>query len=206
MDIRHNIPMSDLCSAGSEAGECSMAELIAPRCRNVLEIGAGPEGNVSQAIQRSLSDPSKHIAFEVDKSAYDAHRAMMEKRGLKHELVHGVASSLPLDTVKQVLGGDVHCIISDCEACLLDFFGTDVGKDALKTAEFISNEMDGFVSNDTHDVELRRLWARAGLCPTTKSFGCNRDCDTELWQRSTCVNIKEKCANKAQDWGCEYLG
>ena len=194
--------MSDICSAGGEAGECSMAEFIVPRCRNVLEIGAGAEGNVSQAIQRTLNEPSRHLAVENDRGAYESHLNMMNTHNLKHTLVHASASSLSLDDVKKVLGGDVHCLISDCEACLVDFFKGDVGKEVLKTAEIISNEMDG---NAAHDNELRSLWGASGLCPTTKSFGCGMNCDTEMWHRSTCLSVREKCKSKTQDWGCASI-
>jgi len=206
MDIRHNVPISDLCAAGGEEGECSMAEFIVPKCRNVLEIGAGAEGNVSRAIQRSLNEPSRHLAVELDAGAYESHRNMMKKYDLKHTLVHGSASALSLKDVKAVLGGDVHCVVADCEACLVDFFKGDVGKEVLKTVEIISNEMDGEpLGNAAHDHELRNMWASSGLCPTTKGFGCRKDCDTEMWQRSTCQNVREKCKSKTQEWGCSSL-
>lgn len=202
------LPISDECKSGGEAGECSVAETFGPHCRRVLEIGAGSEGNVSVALQRVLKDPTRHVAVESDKDACDNHRAMMDKRDLRHQLVCKSASQLQSSDVSS-LGDSPDCIFADCEGCLVEFLDTPFGKEVIQNVKIFSNEMDGFLKGGTpedneHDNLLRNKLCDAKLCPYVLAYGCGDECDTEVWRRDTCDHVRQECKDNKRVFGCEY--
>ena len=69
---------SDTVQNGGERGEASMAEWLAPQCKNVLELGAGKHANVSKVLQRKLLYPSRHVAVETNPTAATAHSQLMQ--------------------------------------------------------------------------------------------------------------------------------
>jgi hypothetical protein len=199
-NARDSIPVPDACyEAAGERGECSVATAWAPRCSNVLELGAGSAGSVSQALSAVLRDPARHVALEADRGAYEDHARAHPDR--KYTLVNARAQDYSLGDALEKLGGNVDCVVSDCEDCVISFLDTELGKHTLEHARVWINEMDG--SNS----QLRARWRDGGLCPAAVGYGCEMGCQTEVWQRDVCRFAKDRCERDPSGWACaDFLG
>ena len=198
------LPIPDSCLKGGEEGECAAAELVAPHCRSVLEIGAGNgDAAVSRAIQRNLRDPTRHVALEMDPQRCQEHIASAQKEGLQHTVLCKAANDLASEDLS-ALGGSVDCLIADCEGCLVEFAQTDLGRSVFGSIRFFSNEMDGFTNPSVpdHDDKLRQMLCESKLCPYLPSYGCGTNCESEIWRRDTCKHVQKECKEGKRTSGC----
>lgn len=170
-----------------EVGECSVAVQVIPLCKNVIEIGGGT-GKVSHMINSILARrdlQTQHIVVEPG-SAGRGHHGDTNlgdnkiKFDDKYTIVKKMCEDLTMDDLK-VLVEKPDCLFVDCEACLLKFQATEIGRYILSHVRFIVNEMDGdFVLPGT-DEQIREQWRQFGFKNIGNGYGCGKSCITEIW-------------------------